>query len=213
MTVLSTLLGTTYSGAQGTQGTQGIQGIQGRQGIQGSQGIQGIQGTQGPQGTQGTQGIQGIQGIQTTIPTDLQLNSLGVGTTASTTTGEIRATNNVTAYYSDARLKTFHGRIDNALDKILLLNGYYFTENATAKTLGYTNTRLQIGLSAQEVEEVIPEVVTDAPIQNDKGYKTIWYDKLIPLLIEGIKEQNTIIIALQNELNNINLKLSNIIGD
>ena len=139
--------------------------------------------------------------------TGLNSPSLGVGTTNSGTAGEIRATNNITAYYSDERLKDFHGTIPNALDKISQLNGYYFTENQTAKDLGYSNDNMQVGLSAQEVEQVLPEIVTDAPIENDQGYKTIWYDKMIPLLVEAIKEQqniinnqNTRLIALEEQL-------------
>jgi len=116
----------------------------------------------------------------------VQFGSFGVGTAASGTTGEIRATNNVTAYYSDARLKDFKGTIPNALDKVQALNGYYFTENAKAKELGYNNDKLQVGVSAQEVEAVLPEVVTEAPISAE--YKTVYYDKLVPLLIEAIKE-------------------------
>jgi hypothetical protein len=121
----------------------------------------------------------------------VQFGSFGVGTAASGTSGEIRATNNVTAFYSDARLKDFKGTIPNALNKVLALNGYYFTENETAKKLGYDNDGLQVGVSAQEVEAVLPEVVTDAPINaNFEGadYKTVYYDKLVPLLIEAIKE-------------------------
>jgi hypothetical protein len=118
--------------------------------------------------------------------TNLRVNSLGVGTAASAVAGEIRATGNITGYYSDARLKDFHGRITNALGKVQQLNGYYFTENETAKSLGYTNTRMQVGVSAQEVESVLPEVVTEAPISDE--YKTVWYEKLVPLLIEAIKE-------------------------
>lgn len=121
----------------------------------------------------------------------VQFGSFGVGTAASGTTGEIRATNNVTAFFSDARLKDFKGTIPNALAKVLLLNGYYFTENEKAKELGYNNDKLQVGVSAQEVEAVLPEVITDAPINaNFEGadYKTVYYDKLVPLLIEAIKE-------------------------
>ena len=66
------------------------------------------------------------------------------------------------------------------------LNGYYFKINDLAKELGYDNDRMQVGVSAQEVESVMPEVVTDAPISNE--YKTVWYEKLVPLLIEAIKE-------------------------
>lgn len=112
--------------------------------------------------------------------------ALGVGTAASSTTGEIRATNNITAYYSDERLKNLEGPIDNALEKVQQLTGYYFTENEKAKELGYDNSRRQVGVSAQEVEKVLPEVVTSAPI--DEDYKSVWYDKLVPLLIEAVKE-------------------------
>ena len=111
---------------------------------------------------------------------------MGVGTGASGTSGEIRATNNITAYYSDERLKEFEGKIDNALEKVLALSGYYYKDNELAKELGYDNDRRQVGLSAQEVKKILPEVITEAPI--DEQYLTIWYDKLIPLIIEAIKE-------------------------
>jgi hypothetical protein len=126
-----------------------------------------------------------------------QFNSVGVGTAGSGTAGEIRATNNVTAYYSDARLKNFKGTIPNALDKVQALNGYYFTENAKAKELGYNNDKLQVGVSAQEVEAVLPEVVTEAPISAE--YKTVYYDKLVPLLIEAIKELSAKVKNLEDK--------------
>ena len=100
----------------------------------------------------------------TSVVNNVQITTLGVGTAASGTTGEIRATNNITAYYSDKRLKNFVGTIGNALDKVMRLNGYYFFENDVAKSLGYANDERQVGVSAKEVEEVLPEVVTDAPI-------------------------------------------------
>ena len=83
-------------------------------------------------------------------------------------------------------MKDFRGTIENALDKVLQLNGYYYVENETAKDLGYDNDEMQVGVSAQEVQEVLPEVVTEAPISEE--YLTVWYDKLVPLLIEAIKE-------------------------
>ncbi len=134
--------------------------------------------------------------------TNFQVNSLGVGTAASGTTGEIRATGDITAGYSDARLKDFLGTIPNALEKVLSLNGYYYTENEKAKELGYNNSSRQVGVSAQEVEAVLPEVIADAPINgNVEGadYKTVYYEKLIPLLIEAIKEQQKQIDELKNK--------------
>ena len=124
--------------------------------------------------------------MDSTTNSNAQVNSLGAGTAGSGTAGEIRATNNITAYYSDERLKDFKGKIGSALDKVKQLNGYYYVENETAKELGYNNDKMQVGLSAQQVQKVLPEVVTKAPI--DEKYLTIWYDKLIPLLIEAIKE-------------------------
>ncbi len=114
-----------------------------------------------------------------------QVNSLGVGTGASGTAGEIRATNNVTAYYSDDRLKTKLGAIEDALSKVKSLSGFYYEANETAQALGYEVKR-EVGVSAQEVQRVQPEVVAPAPI--DDKYLTVRYEKLVPLLIEAIKE-------------------------
>ena len=114
-----------------------------------------------------------------------ELASLGVGTAASGTAGEIRATNNVTAYYSDDRLKTRGSNIENALDKVMSLNGFHYQANEVANALGYVS-KPEVGVSAQEVQAVLPEVVVPAPI--DDKYLTVHYDKLVPLLIEAIKE-------------------------
>jgi hypothetical protein len=100
--------------------------------------------------------------------------------------GDFTATGNITAYFSDERLKTFEGKIEGALDKVSQLNGYYFHENEEAKDLGYKNDERQVGVSAQEVEAVLPEIIKPAPIH--PKYKTVQYDKLVPLLIEAIKE-------------------------
>ena len=113
------------------------------------------------------------------------VTSLGVGTTPSGTTGEIRATGNITAYYSDDRLKTKLGVIENALDKICSLEGFYYEANETAQALGYEPVR-EVGISAQATQKVLPEIVAPAPI--DEKYLTIRYERLAPLLIEAIKE-------------------------
>ena len=138
--------------------------------------------------------------LMATSSSSVELGSLGIGTAASGTTGEIRATNNVTAYYSDERLKDFHGQIEDALSKVKNLNGYYFTENETAKSLGYANGDMQVGVSAQEVQAVLPEVVTEAPISDE--YLTVYYDKLVPLLIEAIKDLSDKIEKLENGVTN-----------
>lgn len=125
---------------------------------------------------------------------NVQFNSLGIGTAGSGTAGEIRATNNVTAYYSDDRLKTRLGVIQNALDKLDAIEGFYYEANELAQSLGY-KIRKEVGLSAQSVQKIMPEVVTAAPI--DDKYLTIWYERLIPLLVEAIKELRCEIKALR----------------
>lgn len=133
----------------------------------------------------------------------VQFGSLGVGTGATGTNGEIVATNNITAYYSDDRLKTNLGIIENALDKLCSLSGFYYQANELAQSLGYTPHR-EVGLSAQQVELVLPEIVAPAPIDNK--YKTLRYERLAPLIVEAIKELRadlntikSIIIGLQND--------------
>ena len=115
---------------------------------------------------------------------------LGIGITAPAealhVVGNIVATGNITAYYSDERLKDFKGTIFNALDKVNQLNGYYYTPNETAQSLGVDYNGVEVGVSAQEVEAVLPEIVTKSAIGDD--YKTVYYEKLTPLLIEAVKE-------------------------
>jgi hypothetical protein len=113
------------------------------------------------------------------------------------TSGEIRATGNIIAYYSDERLKTKLGNITNAVDKLSQLNGFYYKNNDIAKSFGYADDKTQLGLSAQEVQSVFPDIIHQAPfdMENSKGgsksgenYLTIDYSKLVPVLVEAIKE-------------------------
>jgi len=127
-----------------------------------------------------------------------QVNSIGVGTAASGSAGEIRATGNVTAYYSDDRLKRRLGYIGGALDKVMSLRGFYYEANEIANQLGYESVR-EVGLSAQEVQAVLPEIVKPAPI--DPQYLTLDYARLVPLLVEAIKEQQILINALSAKVN------------
>ena len=123
------------------------------------------------------------------------ITSTGTLTMSGSYSGSFAATSNITAYSSDERLKHFKGKIDNALDKVDQLNGYYFEWNDVAKSLDGGKSfkeGMEVGVSAQEIEKVLPEVVTEAPIVKienlDVDYKTVYYDKIVPLLIEAIKE-------------------------
>ena len=129
-----------------------------------------------------------------------QFNSVGVGTAGSGTAGEIRATNAITSFYSDDRLKTKTGNIQNALEKVLSLDGFHYHANETAVALGYDASQQQVGLSAQQVQAVLPEVIAPAPI--DPQYMTLHYERLVPLLVEAIKEQQKQIEELKAKLGN-----------
>ena len=110
-----------------------------------------------------------------------------VGTGNSPTFANVYATGDVIASYSDERLKDIKGKIRNALDKVNSLDGFYFMQNDVANKLIPTKKGvLQVGISAQKVKKVLPEVVVDAPI--DDRYMSVQYEKMVPLLIEAIKE-------------------------
>ena len=144
----------------------------------------------------------GVVADSISISANQRVNSLGIGTAASSSAGEIRATGDITAFYSDERLKDFHGVIENALTKINQISGYYYTANKTAQSLGY-NDKMQVGVSAQEIQQILPEVVETAPISHniEEDYLTVKYEKIVPLLIEAIKEQNRRIEYLENKIN------------
>ena len=135
--------------------------------------------------------------VTVSLPSSINIaSSLGVGTNASGVSGEIVATGQITANYSDDNLKTRLGNIENALDKVVQLNGFYYEPNEVAQELGYKVKR-EVGVSAQEVNNVLPEIVAPAPI--DDKYLTIHYERLIPLLIESIKELKMEIDTLKNK--------------
>ena len=143
------------------------------------------------------------------------LSSLNITGTLITANTEIRSLGNITAYYSDKRLKKNIEPIKNAVDKIKQINGVTFNSNDVAGQYGYTNTKTQVGVIAQEIEAVLPEVVTRAPFDigtNEDGsqysksgedYKTVHYDRLVPLLIQAIKEQQSKIEQLEQKIESI----------
>ena len=71
------------------------------------------------------------------------------------------------------------------MEKLVSLNGFNYQPNDIAQSLGY-EVKDEVGVSAQEVQRVLPSAVVPAPI--DDKYLTVHYDRLIPLLIEAIKE-------------------------
>jgi hypothetical protein len=152
-------------------------------------------------GTGGTTGSTTTINIGSSITGQTLIRGgLAVGSTTNTTDGEIRATAAITSYYSDDRLKDRKGNIENALEKVLSLDGFHYTANETAAALGYDSSKEEVGLSAQQVQAVLPEIVKPAPI--DDKYLTIQYERMIPLLVEAIKEQQKQIEELKAKLGN-----------
>jgi len=118
------------------------------------------------------------------------IDSLGLGTNASGTVGEIRASNNITAYYSsDIGLKENLNPIENSIEKIQAISGYNFDwKDEVVKERGgeddYFVRKSDVGVVAQEIEAILPEACATRP----DGTKAVRYEQLVPLLIEGIKE-------------------------
>ena len=124
---------------------------------------------------------------------DVQFDSFGVGTAASGTTGEIRATNDVTAFYSsDVALKENIHNISSPMEKVQNLNGVLFDWkqefiDSKGGEDGYFVRKTDVGVIAQDVEKVLPEVVGTRP----NGVKAVKYDRLCALLIECVKDLQT----------------------
>jgi hypothetical protein len=126
---------------------------------------------------------------------NVQFNALGVGTAAGATAGLIRATNDVVAYFSsDERLKENVLTIPNSLDILKQVNGYYFDWIPMEGI--HENEGHDIGVIAQEIEKVLPEVVTT----RDNGYKAVKYEKLVALLIQTNKELLARVEALEAKI-------------
>jgi hypothetical protein len=127
--------------------------------------------------------------------------------TGLTINGAITASGNITAYYSDKRLKNITGRIQNALGKVNSISGIEYTQSKLAEQYGYNNYKPQVGVIAQEIQSILPEAVCLAPFDTDKdgnsksgeNYLTVQYEKLVPLLIEAIKELTLEVEALKNK--------------
>ena len=116
-----------------------------------------------------------------------------VGTADTVQFGEVRSTGDVIAYYSsDKRLKDNIKPIENALAKIESIGGYTYEWNDNQSTYEGSD----IGVIAQEIEAIAPELVID----RETGYKAVKYEKLVAILIEGIKELSAKVNELENKL-------------
>jgi len=127
--------------------------------------------------------------------------ALKMETTSSgiSVTGNVVATGNVTAYSSDERLKTNITPIENPIEKVKQLNGVEFDWKDNVEELGFTpRVKHETGVIAQNVQSVIPDATPNAPFNEE--YLTVQHEKIIPVLIEAIKEQQKQIDELKQAL-------------
>jgi hypothetical protein len=123
------------------------------------------------------------------------LSMSGTYTGTFAVTGGITATADVIAYASsDRRLKDNIVNIENPIEKVQKLNGVTWDWNDNADELQKSTPT--VGVIAQEVEEVLPQLVNT----RDNGYKAVDYAKLTGLLIEAIKDQQKQIDELKSRL-------------
>jgi hypothetical protein len=198
------------AGAQGVQGPRGPQGAAGALGAQGAIGATGPQGAPGPTGAQGPQGVQGPPGG--TLDYDgngpYMLNTprlivekhyenkynkdVPIGQE-----GSLHVAGEIVEGFSDERLKENITMIPNSIEKLMNITGVFYQQNTNAAKFGYSDYRRRVGVIAQQIQDVLPEVVEPAPFDLDdsgnsvsgKNYLTVNYDRLVPLLLQAINEQ------------------------
>ena len=134
--------------------------------------------------------------------------------------GQFSSPGDIVAYSSDRRLKTNITNIDNALDKVLKLNGVHFDWADDIHERGFHGAKpgeKAVGVIAQEVEAVLPELVAPAPFdvlkdqetgehigsKSGEDYKTVKYEKLTALLIEAVKELSAKVDLQQEEIDRL----------
>ena len=136
------------------------------------------------------------------VSSSVQFNGLGVGTAPSGVAGAILATNDVVAFASsDERLKENLEPIGSATEKVGQLTGYTFDWIPMEGI--HVHSGHDIGIIAQEVEKVLPEIVEE----RGNGYKAVKYEKLTALLIQAVNEQQKQIEDLTTELDWIKNRL------
>jgi hypothetical protein len=129
------------------------------------------------------------------LTTNRELAMSGTYSGTFAVTGNITATGDVIAYASsDRRLKDNIVNIENPIEKVQKLNGVTWDWNDNADELQKSTPT--VGVIAQEVEEVLPQLVNT----RDNGYKAVDYAKLTGLLIEAIKDQQKQIDELKSRL-------------
>jgi hypothetical protein len=138
----------------------------------------------------------GLNNAGVTLSTPQNIHSAATPTFAGLTiNGAITATGDITAYYtSDERLKENIQPIQNALSKVETISGNEYNWKEGFDEI-HTKKGNDIGVIAQEIQKILPQAV----IERDNGYLGVNYEKIIPLLIESIKELSAKVKELENK--------------
>jgi len=129
------------------------------------------------------------------------------------TNGTLQVSGDMVAYASDGRLKTNVKEITNSLDKIKAIRGveYDWVDDIEEKYGFHPTSKHEVGVIAQEIQKVLPEAVLTAPFNGaykqkyneDPNFLTVKYERIVPLLIEAIKEQQSQIEELKTIINGL----------
>jgi hypothetical protein len=146
-------------------------------------------------------------------------NNVGIGTDNPTAyklqvVGSIGASGDISASYSDERLKEVSEYIKDVLPILSKINVFRYHCNDIGEKYGYDKSKHELGLSAQEIQKYYPELVSLAPFdsaydsetkqvvsKSGEDYLTLKYERLVPVLLQGIKE-------LKQEINELKVRLS-----
>ncbi len=153
-----------------------------------------------------TKSLQDVTSVGNTTSTSISITNSTASTSKTTgalvvtggigTSGDVFAGGDVVAYASsDRRLKDEITPISEPLEKINKIGGYSFTWNEEKQNI-YRGK--DYGVIAQEIEEILPELVDT----RENGFKAVKYDKLVSLLIEGIKDLSKQVEELKEKVNN-----------
>jgi hypothetical protein len=140
--------------------------------------------------------------------------NVGIGITGPSeklhVVGNTVVTGDITSNYSDIRLKENIRPIEDALTKLDTLSGLQFDYKEADESIGYEPFRKSdVGLIAQEVEKVLPDAVSIAPFDQDGDgksksgdhYLTLRYERLVPLLVQAVKELSAEVKELKEKIN------------
>lgn len=133
--------------------------------------------------------------------------NIGIGNTTPAdklhVQGNIIASGDITSAYSDERLKIITNTITDVVNKLKTIDTFYYKPNEIAIELGIKEDE-HLGISAQQISNIFPQVVRNSGI--GQGYLTVQYERLVPVLIQAIKELSNELDDIKKNINNNNNK-------